>query len=439
VKSLQPWRGDAGKRVRAGVSLPRGRHQYIRMELCTHGDLEDFLQKQPSLTLADAALPPLAFQMFFALYCAQEEFSLRHYDVKLLNFLLKEVPQAPLQALPRKGSKAPAAARDVAISYGVPGQAFRFTLPAATGATSHRLWVKLGDFGTADVNPATLGAPVGLEQFTTLENTPVEQLLLGAGATQAYAADTWALGLSLLHLFTGHAPYEELLAGVACPEELKVALEAVWADPALEARYGVVADAAGEEEEASVEMDRSDLHDASSLDLSADRSSGDRCGGPLDRTLADTLYRYLVLCGLPSNAAVDATPAWHQNPVLRACVAHLRPGDLPRALQRPGSSSGGGRGKGSGGPAKAVAKRLAAAFEKHRGLWSLKKGSAPPMAAARTKLAATGGAALLQSMLSFDPLQRPTLLEALQSEFFASLRCADAEARAADHAFLKYL
>jgi serine/threonine protein kinase len=448
VKSLQPWRGDAAKRVRASSSLPRGRHQYIRMELCTHGDLEVFLQKQPTLTLTNEALPPLAFQMVFSLYCAQQEFSLRHYDVKLLNFLLKEVPptltsQAPLlQSLHKKGSNGACSSlssssgvgalasqqegeEEVAVSYGVPGQAFRFTLPAATGPTSHRLWVKLGDFGTADVNPATLGAPVGLEQFTTLENTPIEQLLLGAGATQAYAADTWALGLSLLHLFTGHAPYEELMVDVVCPDELRLALEAVWQDPALEAQYGVVADAAGEEEQASIDMDLS----------SSDILDGG--GGGMDRTLADTLYRYVVLCGLPEAAVVDATPAWHQNPILRACLVHLRTGDLPGALQRPGSSSG--RGRGSGAPTKAAAKKLASAFEKHRNLWSLAKGNAPPMAAARTKLDAMGGAVLLQDMLAFDPLQRPTMLEALQSDLFSDLRCADSEARAAHHAFLKYL
>ena len=87
--------------------------------------------------------------------------------------------------------------------------------------------MKLGDYGTCDCDQQSLGQPIGLEQFTTLENVPVEQLLLGAGATQTFAADTWALGLSLLHLFTGHAPYEELMADVCCPEPLRDALEAV--------------------------------------------------------------------------------------------------------------------------------------------------------------------------------------------------------------------
>ena len=73
-------------------------------------------------------------------------------------------------------------------------------------APGSALWVKLADFGTADVDERGLGAPVGLDHFTTLENSPIEQLVLGSGATQGYAADCWSLGLSLLHLFTGYAP-----------------------------------------------------------------------------------------------------------------------------------------------------------------------------------------------------------------------------------------
>ena len=44
--------------------------------------------------------------------------------------------------------------------------------------------VKLADFGTADVNPMTIGAPVGEGHFTTLENTPMEQLCCGSEARQ---------------------------------------------------------------------------------------------------------------------------------------------------------------------------------------------------------------------------------------------------------------
>jgi hypothetical protein len=64
-------------------------------------------------------------------------------------------------------------------------------------------WVKLADYGTADSNVENLGKPVTLDQFTTLENTPIEFLLEGDQALQSFAADTFSLGLCLLHLFTG--------------------------------------------------------------------------------------------------------------------------------------------------------------------------------------------------------------------------------------------
>lgn len=58
--------------------------QYIRMEFCDGGDLEDFigLQKDKVLPLASVAVP-FFFQMVFGLFCAREKFYLRHGDVKV--------------------------------------------------------------------------------------------------------------------------------------------------------------------------------------------------------------------------------------------------------------------------------------------------------------------------------------------------------------------
>ena len=47
-------------------------------------------------------------------------------------------------------------------------------------------------------------------QFTTFENLSLDVLLLGDEAKQGFAVDTWSLGLCLLHLCTGEAPYEEV-------------------------------------------------------------------------------------------------------------------------------------------------------------------------------------------------------------------------------------
>ena len=49
-----------------------------------------------------------------------------------------------------------------------------------------------------------------------------------SSCAQGYAADAWGMALCILHLFTGRAPYEELLSAVHCPAELREALEGVW-------------------------------------------------------------------------------------------------------------------------------------------------------------------------------------------------------------------
>ncbi|KAF1774215.1 Protein kinase-like domain [Phytophthora cactorum] len=131
--------------------------QYMRMEFCDGGDLEDFIGLQKN---------------------------------KLLNFFLKDIGRANLSK-PQD----------------------------------------LADYGAADSNPDNLGKPVTIDQFATLENSPIEFLLEGDAAEQSYAADTFSLGLCLLHLFTGSAPYEEILQDVHCPSELLKDLKALWTKP----------------------------------------------------------------------------------------------------------------------------------------------------------------------------------------------------------------
>lgn len=58
--SLQP-----SKKPRAG---PRGHYQYIRMELCSFGDLEEYIHVEPSKQLPLPTIRAMAFQMIFALY-----------------------------------------------------------------------------------------------------------------------------------------------------------------------------------------------------------------------------------------------------------------------------------------------------------------------------------------------------------------------------------
>ena len=109
-----------------------------------------------------------------------------------------------------------------------------------------------------------MGQPIAPQHLTTLENTPPDFLLCGSGARQTYAADAFALGLCVLHLLTGKAPYEEIAAPLRCPAELRAALHAVWGAEGDAAPYAPVARHLEDDEEG---------------------------------VLGDTLYRYLCLFG----------------------------------------------------------------------------------------------------------------------------------------------
>lgn len=158
--------------------------------------------------------------------------------MQLLNFFLKDIDSVNIRKDP--GS-------DVVLHYLLENVCFVFQMPAFFS-----YWIKLADYGTADSNAEKLGSPVTIDQFTTLENSPIEFLLEGDEAKQSYAADTFCFGLCMLHLFTGwyvvlwsdfscitcslyllavvvySAPYEEILKDVRCPVELLKDLKLVW-------------------------------------------------------------------------------------------------------------------------------------------------------------------------------------------------------------------
>ncbi|KAI9911158.1 hypothetical protein PsorP6_009355 [Peronosclerospora sorghi] len=128
--------------------------------------------------------------MVYGMYCARERFNLRHRDIKLLNLFLKDIGCVRLRKDPNSDV--------VPLHYLMEDTLFALQLPV-----SFPYWLKLAEYGAADSNPESLGAPVTVDQFATLENTPIEVLLEGDAAEQSYAADTFSLGLCLLHLFTG--------------------------------------------------------------------------------------------------------------------------------------------------------------------------------------------------------------------------------------------
>lgn len=239
-----------------------GHFQYIRMELCGEGDVEEFLKRQPNKSLSPFQARNLLFQISFALYAAAEKFSLKHYDVKLLNVFL--------QRMPKKNGD------NVNLRYGLGEHIF-----SLQSSRNDAIIAKLADYGTANVDCVTNGQNVTIAQFTTLENTPPDFLILGDQALQGHGHDCFGLGLCMLHLFTGHAPYEEILE-VTCPCNLKKELRRIWENEE-ETQYSVVR---------SIVL--ADVYK---------NEDGHVIEGEADDTLYDTLYKYLVLFGIPDDSS----------------------------------------------------------------------------------------------------------------------------------------
>ena len=139
---------------------------------------------------------------------------MKHYDVKLLNFGLQS-------------AKDPTIADEdhphVVLRYGVGSHVFRLRMHPSTAHIA-----KLADYGTSVMRTDADGQPVSIGEFTTLENTPPEFLILGNAAEQGYGRGCFGLGLCMIHLFTGHAPDEEILDEVFSPANIKEKLRKIW-------------------------------------------------------------------------------------------------------------------------------------------------------------------------------------------------------------------
>jgi hypothetical protein len=231
------------------------------MELCRHGDAEEYLKRLPNEVMPPDEARASLFQIAFGLHVAADRYSLKHYDMKLLNIFLQD-------AIPGRTSKP---YDDIVLRYGLGAHVFALRVPA-----ERALIAKLADYGTANVQTWSSGLPVTIGQFTTLENTPPDYLLLGDAATQGHGHDNFGLGLCMLHLFTGHKPYEEILEDVQCPPALKKKLRQIWQEDEYSGynvvRQIIMADVDEEEDE-----------------------------GEPDEILYHTLYRYLVLFGIPED------------------------------------------------------------------------------------------------------------------------------------------
>lgn len=305
----------------------RGRYQYIRMELCDEGDAEEYLKRQPDEAIDPLDSMKLLFQMAFSLHAAADRFSLKHYDVKLLNFFLQGVKTE------KEGN--------VIMRYGVGEHTFALKSQRGKGIIA-----KLADYGTANVDSGSSGQPVTIAQFTTLENTPIDFLILGDSARQGHGHDCFGLGLCMLHLYTGHAPYEEIMEDVTCPQNLKKELRMIWENDA--------------------ETDFSVIRNLVLSEVYQDEE-GHIIEGEPDDTLYDTLYRFLVLFGIPEKVS---------SPLCNSKVWIA----IKKTLENKSTT---GKAKSSG---KKNQRNDCTQFSRDRRLYSLKRGTNKYIARARESL-----------------------------------------------------
>nr|CCA16514.1 conserved hypothetical protein [Albugo laibachii Nc14] len=375
-------------------------YQYIQMEYCDGGDLEHFISLQVNQILPfESVVVPFFFQMVFSLFCARERLHLRHCDIKLLNYLLCDIN--------RKGL-AKTEGENTSVLYGLEEDHFLLQMPH-----DFSYWVKLADFGTANSAIENIGQPISIDQFTTLENTPIEYLLGGDRMKQTMKADTFSLGLAYFHLCTGRsdplvscvikfvlhlydsrAPYEEILADVRCPEQLVRDLKSVWTSGRATSSFKLVRKVIEDDE---------------------------------DMVLYHTLYRFIVLFGLP-----DVHPSFtHDSPVVwKVLQKHLRPRKTPSArvlrVKKEASQAG-------------TKLSVVEICQQDSQSYSIAHGTNDAIARGRQRLASVPGAMeLLREMTDFDPEQRPTLKTVLQGPIFTSLRVDNLSDVAADFTYNAY-
>jgi serine/threonine protein kinase len=334
-----------------------GRYQYIRMELVNQGDAEETIKRQPNELLDKEVAQAILFQVAFALHVAADKFSFKHYDLKLLNVFLQKV----------EGSSG-----DVVMRYGLGSHMFALRMPS-----NNAFVAKLADFGTANIDPESNGQPLTIAQFTTLENTPPDFMILGDDARQGHGHDNFGLGLCMLHLFTGSAPYEEILEEVRCPSNFKKRLRLIWES----------------DEDEGFNIVSSLIQDGVVKD-----EVGHVIEGEPDETLYDTLYRHLVLFGIPETQFKNkkCTRIWN-------AIADSFPqtGNAHRKKRRTDIID----------------------FKRDSKKFSLRTGSDFRIRRARESLQSfPGGMELLFGLCSFDPSKRTSAIEVLNSQFMESLR-----------------
>ena len=163
----------------------------------------------------------------------------------------------------------------------------------------------------------------------------------------------------MLHLFTGNKPYEEVMEDVKCGPGLKAELKAVWEDKE-EDNFGVIRS-----------LINAEVYEE---------------GDEQDWILADTLYRYLVLFGRPTErfGGSEGSKVWN-------------------AVERGLRSD----------------KKL---FDKDHTRFGLETGNNYMIATARERLKEVGGMELLFGLCAWDVEKRAGSLDVIKSEMMRDLK-----------------
>lgn len=216
--------------------------------------------------------------------------------------------------------------------------------------------------------------------------------ITGDKALQSYACDTFSLGLCFVHLLTGRAPYEEILARVRCPPKLMSELKSIW------------------------KKKPSKRSNQTTYTILKELLSDDP-----DDILSHTFYRYLVLFGLPSSSS-SATTFSPTNPVWNVLSRSLSP-SLPQARRRRDTTA------------------IRARFQVDVDEFSLATGTHPAMVQARARCDEIPGLwDIVMAMVSPDPNARPTMKHILESDVFDSIRTpSEPEHNTSSFVFLEYV
>ena len=139
--------------TRAEMEPSKGRYQFFCMEFCSGGDIEGLIRKK-KLLHEDVVLSFL-FQMCFSMYTCREKLAMRHFDIKLLNFLVTD--SSAISSSPSSGR------RDEHMRVGFGRHVFRLAMP-----TSESSLVKLADYGTSIIGEKGLGDNINKMQVLKL-------------------------------------------------------------------------------------------------------------------------------------------------------------------------------------------------------------------------------------------------------------------------------